>query len=65
VALVFAFLPGMLIALAGLPVWLWLGHHPKRKLMASPKIGELVGNRSFALATNMNDASASTDIRAR
>jgi chromate transporter len=28
VALVFMFLPGMLIALAGLPVWLWLGHHP-------------------------------------
>ena len=50
VALVFVFLPGMLIALAGLPVWLWLGHHPKRKLMASPKIGELVGNRSFAVS---------------
>ena len=28
VALVFMFLPGMLIALAGLRVWLWLGHHP-------------------------------------
>jgi len=28
VALVFIFLPGLLIALAGLPVWLWLGHHP-------------------------------------
>jgi chromate transporter len=28
VALVFMFLPGLLIALAGLPVWLWLGHHP-------------------------------------
>jgi chromate transporter len=28
VALFFIFLPGVLIALAGLPVWLWLGHHP-------------------------------------
>ncbi len=28
VALVFIFLPGLLIALAGLPVWLWLGRHP-------------------------------------
>jgi chromate transporter len=28
VALVFIFLPGALIALAGLPLWNWLGHHP-------------------------------------
>jgi chromate transporter len=28
VALFFIFLPGVLVALAGLPVWLWLGHHP-------------------------------------
>lgn len=28
VALVFLFLPGILIALAGLPLWGWLGHHP-------------------------------------
>lgn len=28
VALVFLFLPGILIALAGLPLWAWLGHHP-------------------------------------
>lgn len=28
VALIFMFLPGMLVALAGLRVWLWLGHHP-------------------------------------
>jgi chromate transporter len=28
VALLFMFLPGMLVALAGLRVWLWLGHHP-------------------------------------
>jgi chromate transporter len=27
-ALVFIFLPGILIALAGLPLWTWLGHHP-------------------------------------
>ena len=26
-ALVFIFLPGMLVALAGLPLWNWLGHH--------------------------------------
>ena len=30
------FLPGVLIALAGLPVWLWLGHHPAAR-------GALVG----------------------
>ena len=28
VALVFIFLPGMLLALAGLPLWGWIGHHP-------------------------------------
>ena len=28
VALIFIFLPGVLIAVAGLPVWLWLGRHP-------------------------------------
>lgn len=28
VALVFLFLPGMLVALAGLPLWNWIGHHP-------------------------------------
>jgi chromate transporter len=28
VALVFIFLPGMLVALAGLPLWSWIGHHP-------------------------------------
>ena len=28
VALVFVFLPGILVALAGLPVWNWVGHHP-------------------------------------
>jgi chromate transporter len=27
IALVFIFLPGMLIALAGLPFWNWIGHH--------------------------------------
>jgi len=27
-ALVFIFLPGMLVALAGLPLWSWVGHHP-------------------------------------
>ena len=26
--LIFIFLPGMLVALAGLPLWSWLGHHP-------------------------------------
>jgi chromate transporter len=27
-ALVFIFLPGMLVALAGLPLWTWVGHRP-------------------------------------
>ena len=28
IALVFIFLPGMLVALAALPLWSWFGHHP-------------------------------------
>ena len=28
VAVVFMFLPGLLVALAGLPLWSWFGHHP-------------------------------------
>ncbi len=28
VALVFVFLPGILIAISGLPIWAWLGHRP-------------------------------------
>jgi chromate transporter len=28
VALIFMFLPGLLVAVAGLPLWLWLAHHP-------------------------------------
>jgi chromate transporter len=31
VALVFMFLPGVLVALAGLPLWTWLGRHPAAK----------------------------------
>jgi chromate transporter len=27
-ALIFIFLPGLLVALAGLPLWSWIGHHP-------------------------------------
>ena len=28
IALVFIFLPGLLVALAGVPLWNWMGHHP-------------------------------------
>jgi chromate transporter len=31
VALVFMFLPGILVALAGLPLWTWLARHPAAK----------------------------------
>jgi chromate transporter len=49
VALVFLFLPGMLIALAGLPVWLWLGHHPEARAALAGINAAVVGVLGAAL----------------
>ena len=41
-ALVFIFLPGGLVALAGLPLWNWVGHHPTaRGALASVRASDL------------------------
>ena len=49
VALVFIFLPGMLIALAGLRVWLWLGHHPAARAALAGVNAAVVGVLGAAL----------------
>jgi chromate transporter len=49
VALIFIFLPGMLIALAGLPVWLWLGHHPAARAALAGINAAVVGVLGAAL----------------
>ena len=49
VALVFIFLPGLLIALAGLPVWLWLGHHPAARAALAGVNAAVVGILGAAL----------------
>jgi chromate transporter len=49
VALLFMFLPGLLIALAGLPVWLWLGHHPTARAALAGVNAAVVGVLGAAL----------------
>ncbi len=49
VALVFMFLPGMLIALAGLQVWLWLGRHPTARAALAGVNAAVVGVLGAAL----------------
>jgi chromate transporter len=49
VALIFMFLPGLLIALAGLPVWLWLGHHPAARAALAGINAAVVGVLGAAL----------------
>jgi chromate transporter len=49
VALVFMFLPGMLIALAGLQIWLWLGHHPAARAALAGINAAVVGVLGAAL----------------
>jgi chromate transporter len=49
VALVFIFMPGLLIALAGLPVWLWLGHHPAARAALAGVNAAVVGVLGAAL----------------
>lgn len=48
-ALIFIFLPGVLIALAGLPVWLWLGHHPAARAALAGINAAVVGVLGAAL----------------
>jgi chromate transporter len=49
VALVFIFLPGLLIALAGLPLWLWLGRHPAARAALAGINAAVVGVLGAAL----------------
>jgi chromate transporter len=49
VALIFIFLPGLLVALAGLPVWLWLGHHPTARAALAGINAAVVGVLGAAL----------------
>lgn len=49
IALIFMFLPGMLIALAGLRVWLWLGHHPAARAALAGINAAVVGVLGAAL----------------
>jgi chromate transporter len=46
---IFIFLPGVLIALAGLPVWLWLGHHPAARAALAGINAAVVGVLGAAL----------------
>ena len=49
VALIFMFLPGILVALAGLPIWLWLGHHPAARAALAGINAAVVGILGAAL----------------
>jgi chromate transporter len=49
VALLFMFLPGLLVALAGLPLWLWLGHHPAARAALAGVNAAVVGILGAAL----------------
>jgi chromate transporter len=49
VALVFMFLPGVLVALAGLPLWTWVGHHPAAKAALAGVNAAVVGVLGAAL----------------
>ncbi len=48
-ALVFMFLPGMLVALAGLPLWNWVGHHPLARGAVAGVNAAVVGVLAAAL----------------
>ena len=43
------FLPGMLVALAGLPLWLWLGRHPAARAALAGVNAAVVGVLGAAL----------------
>ena len=49
VALVFMFLPGVLVALAGLPLWTWLARHPAAKAALAGVNAAVVGVLGAAL----------------
>jgi chromate transporter len=48
-ALVFMFLPGVLVAVAGLPLWSWLGHHPAARAALAGINAAVVGVLGAAL----------------
>jgi chromate transporter len=50
-ALVFMFLPGLLVALAGLPLWTWLGHHAAARGALAGINAAVVGVLGAALYT--------------
>jgi chromate transporter len=50
-ALVFIFLPGGLVALAGLPLWSWIGHHPTARGALAGVNAAVVGVLAAALYT--------------
>ncbi|HEY3889252.1 MAG TPA: chromate efflux transporter [Caulobacteraceae bacterium] len=50
-ALVFIFLPGLLLALAGLPLWSWIGHHPTARGALAGVNAAVVGVLGAALYT--------------
>ena len=50
-ALVFIFLPGGLVALAGLPLWNWVGHHPTARGALAGVNAAVVGVLGAALYT--------------
>jgi chromate transporter len=43
------FLPGVLVALAGLPLWSWLGHHPTARAALAGINAAVVGVLGAAL----------------
>jgi chromate transporter len=49
IALIFIFLPGALVALAGLPLWLWLGRHPAARAALAGINAAVVGVLGAAL----------------
>jgi chromate transporter len=49
VALVFMFLPGVLLAVAGLPLWMWLGRHPAARACLAGVNAAVVGVLGAAL----------------
>lgn len=49
VALIFIFLPGVLVALAGLPLWSWFGHHPVARAALAGVNAAVVGVLGAAL----------------
>jgi chromate transporter len=61
VALVFMFLPGVLVAVAGLPLWFWLGHHPAARAALAGINAAVVGVLGAALYNPIWIAAVTSD----